>query len=56
MTDYTMFKGKNGKRAVWRKSSHGYKFYKRVGERNFIEFNIDLDTSSRVVSFEETAN
>lgn len=55
-TDYTMFKGKNGDKAVWRKSSQGYKFYKRIGEINFTEYNIDLDTASGIGSFKEAAN
>ena len=40
----------------WHKSTRGYTFYKKVGDRDFTDYKIDVDTISQIASFEENAN
>lgn len=54
--DDAMLKGKVGDKGVWHRSTQGYKFYKRIGGREYTEYTIDLDTTSRIASFGESAN
>jgi hypothetical protein len=55
-TNDNILKGKVDDKGVWRRSIQGYKFYKRVGGREYTQYKIDLDTTSRIASFEESAN
>jgi hypothetical protein len=52
----TILKESKNNNGVWRKSLQGYQFYKKIGEIEFTEFNINLDTAARIASFEEAAN
>jgi hypothetical protein len=40
----------------WSKSTRGYAFYKKTGNREFTEYKIDVDTTTQTAFFQEDAN